>query len=465
MLKRLLVIVIVVVVVVLGLAIGALFIEFDTPALGKAMLAEAGARTGIAFTATDFRFRLSRGLRIEGVHASIPLVDGGRLDVTVRNLILGHELLPLLRRRLVFDEVVLDGATFHLEPAPPGQASMGAGTISYAALPASTPRKPAPRRAVGEPRMAIESAVVRHGLFTTRASNGEPVEVRGIAIEMEDVGVRGSAIVKGLEGHGTIAADSMSIGPYRTGAAKGDLTLGSGHVIIEHFAFPTGIGPVVCKRVDVDLRTNPSRYSLALEAQPLDVAKLLGSAPTDNKASLDVSGSGTGTDPAGFVGHGTVKLEEGSIPPAPALTAIDRFLSGDKIVGSHYDETEIHFQLSNEVVSLEPFELNTDLGNVGVRGSFRVDGQVSLQMALRYPRNKLNVSEIPAEIADLVTDSKGEIVFPILVSGTMSSPDVRPDWDTLRSMATEGAKQGVLDKLKEKIGEGIEQLFGTKKEQ
>src|SRR5262245_46887598 len=102
------------------LALAAVFlIEFDAPVLGQAALSRVGAALGPRATARAFRFRLSRGLALEGLEASSEY-SGGRWSLAADTLVLDHRLWPLLRGRVEIERIVLKNP--RLELTARGQA-------------------------------------------------------------------------------------------------------------------------------------------------------------------------------------------------------------------------------------------------------------------------------------------------------------------------------------------------------
>ena len=91
--------------VLLGL-VAARSVDVDATAMGRSALREASARTGIRLEGSQFHFNLLRGLRIEGVEAgaSYPSV---RYELVIPEARFEHRLLPLLRRVVAIERVVM----------------------------------------------------------------------------------------------------------------------------------------------------------------------------------------------------------------------------------------------------------------------------------------------------------------------------------------------------------------------
>jgi len=90
----------------LGVAILA-FAEFSSPELGRALLARAGAATGVRLDAAEFHLSILRGLSLGRVRAA-GTYPGGRYDLTVDKIVFQHRLLPLLAGRLIVDRIRLE---------------------------------------------------------------------------------------------------------------------------------------------------------------------------------------------------------------------------------------------------------------------------------------------------------------------------------------------------------------------
>ena len=122
-----------------GMVAVLLSLEYDAPELGNRVLATASEPGLMEIEAQGFRLAPLRGLRLEGVQART-VVDGGTLYADIDSVVLRHRLRPLLSRRLVLEELVLENpdlrlvsateATDPASPAPPVGGSTASGEVS-----------------------------------------------------------------------------------------------------------------------------------------------------------------------------------------------------------------------------------------------------------------------------------------------------------------------------------------------
>src|SRR3954453_17877197 len=81
-------------------------VDFDSPSLGKAVLEQVSAQTGLQIEAGGFRLNLVRGLRREGGRGG-PRSPGGAPAFEAGGFLAEHRLLPLLRGRVKIDRIVI----------------------------------------------------------------------------------------------------------------------------------------------------------------------------------------------------------------------------------------------------------------------------------------------------------------------------------------------------------------------
>src|SRR5262245_49652605 len=121
---------------VLAAAVAAvLLLEFDSPVLGRAALARIGPVLGGHVDARAFRFRLIRGLALEGLTATSDMA-GGRFNLDAEALVLDHRLWPLLGGRVEIERFLLRRPHLRLEqggsraPAPRSMALPGVAALA-----------------------------------------------------------------------------------------------------------------------------------------------------------------------------------------------------------------------------------------------------------------------------------------------------------------------------------------------
>lgn len=97
-LRKILLVAVVLVLLAASAVTALFFVDFDSPRLGKALLAALGERAGIEIEAARFRLNLRKGLQLEEIRFATPS-PAGRLLVTAERLVCEHRLRPLLAGR------------------------------------------------------------------------------------------------------------------------------------------------------------------------------------------------------------------------------------------------------------------------------------------------------------------------------------------------------------------------------
>src|SRR5688572_28824382 len=182
------------VVLLVGAAVFAtvLLLELDSPALGKAALTRVGAVLGGRADARAFRFRLIRGLALEGLTASSNLA-GGRWSLDAEALVLDHRLWPLLGGRVEIERLVLQRPRIRLEQ----------GVAARSAAPGSGPLP-----GVAALALRIVEARMEDGTIEVTAPGQPPLTVSDLDFTMRELGLSGSTL-SGLSAEGRARAESV----------------------------------------------------------------------------------------------------------------------------------------------------------------------------------------------------------------------------------------------------------------
>src|SRR6185369_9462882 len=152
-----------------------LLVDFDSPSLGKAVLEQVSAQTGLKIEADGFRLNLVRGLRMDGVRVT-SVSPSGKLTLQAKGFLAEHRLLPLLRGRVKIDRIVIYEPRIELV-TPPNKALTRAALPKPVwketppAAPATTPE--AGTEPASGPALAVDSIRLQNGTLATR-TEGAP---------------------------------------------------------------------------------------------------------------------------------------------------------------------------------------------------------------------------------------------------------------------------------------------------
>ncbi len=453
--------------VVVALAV-LLLVDFDSPSLGKAVLEQVSARTGLKIEADGFRLNLVRGLRMDGVRVA-SVSPSGTLTLQAKGFLAEHRLLPLLRGRVKIDRIVIDEPRIELV-TPPKKA------LRRAALPKpvwkETPSAaPAPHQEPGAqpdngPALAVDSIRLQNGTLATR-TEGAPapdVEIHGLDVDLRDLALADApTAIQGLRAGGDLRTGEIVLGGVKATEGSGKLRLADGHFILENFGLKLPQGRFLLGQFDADLNRDPFAYRLNLDVDPLDTNALLaaGSEGGFGPGVVRFAAAGSGTETLDMDGEGTLALAAGRLPGSPLFNAIETVLGRSDIKGSAYQPVTIPFQVRANRLHLSPFEVRTSLLALGVSGWADLAGPVDLRIAVRAPRDAVALARVAPQVLDLVDDG-GWVTVPLRVTGTPQSPSVSADGDAVREMTGRAVRTVVRQQVEKGVSRVLGKLFGRR---
>jgi hypothetical protein len=408
-----------------------LFTEFSSPQLGRALLDRAGAAAGTRLEASEFRLSLLRGLSLGGVRAK-GKYPGGSYDVTFDRVVFQHRLLPLLAGRLAVDRIRLErprAVLIEAEGAPSGAAPAAAG-MAAVALPIA---------------LDVVEADVREGRVEVRARGRAPIVVAGLDLRLRDLalGAGGGGALARLSARGDFQAAEITLPVTQAREASGSLRLSAGHLDVDGLRFRTDEGSFQT-RLRADLARLPFSYTLAVEGRPLDVNRVAGATGKGagfGPGHLTLDAGGVGPDPTRLSGKGVLRLEAGTLPQTPWLTAVERALGRTGLSGGRYQASETPFRIEQGRVIVDRFRLDGEVVGLEASGWTSLEGPLDMNVAVRTPRPELRMVSVPPEVLDALADAEGWVRIPLKVTGTRSAPRVAPDTVALLTAARhEGAK-------------------------
>jgi hypothetical protein len=422
--------------VVLGLALG----EFSSPTLGRALLARASVATGVRLQASRFRLSLLRGLSLDEVHAS-GTYPGGRYELTLDRVVFEHRLLALLTGRLVVDRVRLDrpravltetGETSRLPAAP--------GLIAVASVPIA---------------LQVVETVVANGEIEMRSRGRAPIVVHGLGLRLRDlaVGPGGGSALARLSGGGDFSAAEVALPVTRARDVAGTLRLSAGRLEASGVRFVTDEGRFQT-RWAADLGRLPFTYALSVEGRPVDINAIAGLSGTSGgfgPAHLTVDGKGVGPEPAGLAGNGVLRLDAGTLPRSPLITAVECAIGRTGVSGARYKPSETPFRIERGRVIVERFRIDADGVGLEASGWSSFEGVLELSVAVLTPRASVRIPEVPPSVVDALAGADGWVRIPLRVTGTRSAPHVTPDVATLFADAKRAGGKALTNEALERL--------------
>ncbi len=447
-----------------GLAIVVFLVDFDSPRLGKVLLDQVGAQTGLRAEADGFRLNLWRGLRLDGFRCT---VDGpsGRLTVKAASLLGEHRLPALLRGRVVIHRVVVDRPRVELvtpADAAPTVVPVTASSEPFVAAPA-----PAAAADDANPSvLSVDRISVRDGTLSIRVE-GAPapdLEIRGLEVELRGLALDAApTALAGLRAEGDLHTREILLGGMKATEGNGKLRLAAGHFLLADFAMALPQGPFHLKVFDADLTRDPLAYRLDLGVDPLDADAVMaaGSGGGFGPGVLAFRATGIGTETRDMTGEGTLHLAAGRVPGSPLFAAIETALGRADLKGSAYEPFAVRFRIEKDRLHLAPSELRTSLLALGISGWADLAGPLDLRIAVRAPRDAVARARVPAYVLELVDDG-GWVTVPLRIAGTAESPRITPDAEALRALGGRAVRRAAEREVRKGLNKAFGKLFGRR---
>jgi hypothetical protein len=450
--------------VVLLLAVGGLaflLVDFDSPELGRQVLAAVGDKAGAQITAEKFHLNLWRGIRLDNVHLETRS-PSGRLTVTAAGLLAEHRLLPLLRGRVEIDRVVLYQPAIELITPRAGQApARPVPSPATAAAISADPAAPAASPGGGI-ALLVSRISVQDGTLATRTEGAAApdIAIRGLAVELRDVAMDPSAAttVQAFSATGDLKTREIDLGTLKAAEGAGTIKLAAGHFRLEQFGLKLPQGRFLLGEFDADLNRDPFAYRFACNVDPLDTNAVLAAGDTANgfgPGKLTFTAEGKGTEVRDLVGDGHLEIAAGKVPGSPVFTGLEAVLGRAQLTGSAYQPFSIPFHIRGGRMTFEPFELRTSTLALALKGWADLDGPVDVRVGVKAPRDVLSLAQVPPRVLDLVA-ADGMVTVPVRVTGTIDRPRVGADTDALADMG----RTAVGREIKHQAERAAERLLG-----
>jgi hypothetical protein len=460
-----------------------LVVDFDSPELGRRVLAAAGEKAGAEITAESFHFNLWRGLRLDGVHLATA-GPSGKLTIAAAGLLAEHRLAPLLRGKIEIDRVVLYTPRIELvtpptptsnarrRPLPASPAALPVAAVSAASAATAVAAVPdtAGTGAGGNVALRVDRISLRDGTLATRTEGlaAPDVEIRGLDVELRDLALDAAApsTVQAFSATGDLKTREIVVGALKAVAGSGVIVLAGGHFRLEKFGLELPQGPFLLAEFDADLNQDPFAYRFDCQLDPLNTDAVLatGTATGFGPGRLAFRATGTGTETRDLTGDGTLAIAAGKVPGAPLFLAIETLLGRSELAGAAYEPFSVAFHVRDDRVSFEPFELRTAVLALGLRGWADLAGPVDLRIAVKAPREVVSLARVPPRVLDALAASSGDgmVSLPLRVTGTADHPRVNADMEALGEMGKSVLRQEIEHQAERAFGRLLGKVFGRR---
>jgi hypothetical protein len=443
-------------IVLAALAVVAVFLvsrDWDSPALGQALLEKVSAATGIRVQAEGFRLNVLKGVVLDKVEAKSSS-PGRELTFQLERLIFEHQLLPLLSGTVAVDRILLQKPRFEIV-----QTEKGGG--SKKSEPSEAPAEGSGAEQGGGLAFDMKRIQIEDGSLSVKNAEGvEKTSVQGLDFELRNVAFDPAAqSLKSLSGEGTLEIDEMKFDTLKLTETEGDFQLADAVFTIPALSFRLPQGKLIAD-ARLDFNAVPFAYTMNAKGDPLDLNVMVGATEGFGPAALELQANGAGPETKDLKGTGQVRLAEGHFPDVKMFRDIDAALGKKAVVGSKYQATQMSFRMQNDRVILAPFRFESGDARLDLEGSMLLSGPIDFDVSLATPREGLRIEGAGAEVLNVMADDQGWVPVPIDVTGTLEDPKVRPDVKAMASQAGQGVKREVT----EKATDALKGLLKKKKE-
>ncbi len=457
------------------LLLALLVVDFESPEIGRTLLAESGGRVGARLEADAFRLNLLRGLEIGGLRARSRQPEG-RLQIEADSLRFAHRYLPLIAGRVVVTEATLENPEirFTRRSRPRSGTDDGKGDRARAAAgrpqrksqraaAASSVESPVPGTRSHDRRANLRVESLRldnaHIVVSAPAASRPTLEISKLDLELRDL-VPGSDPANRLLGstaRGRLAAEAVALEETIGRRIRGRLELEAGRLQLLGLEITLPAGRVIAEILEVDLAQSSLPFYLQMQGPSLDSGLLLGAGSDSGmgRASLTFTGSGLAAGSAELDGAGRLELRAGHLPAIPLFTSLDSLLGRTELVGAPYDDFAVPFRVSGDRVLVDSSEVVVGDARLSLSGWADRQGPLALRIVVSAPRDRVRIGELPDSLLDKLTDPQGIASLAFAVSGTRDRPRVVPDLPAMskreRKQLERALKQEIRDKLRDLV--------------
>ena len=257
-----------------------------------------------------------------------------------------------------------------------------------------------------------------------------------------------------MTGNGTVAIGAIQYDQMLLNNARGNVTLDHGVIRLEPITAEV-YGGATTGSVVVDTRPNPAVYTVTTNMKGVDANKLLSSVSSlkqtlygllaANSSALSFSGANADQMARSLNGKLDLNLTKGKLVGIDVLHELSQVA---KFIGSGAQQSDRgftdlvqltgNFDVHNGVAQTNNLKALIDGGTLGGVGSVNLADQ-GLNMRVTAVLSKamsdsVGGTQIGGFMNTALANNKGELVIPIIVSGTFQHPSFAPDLQQIAQM-------------------------------
>ena len=196
------------------------------------------------------------------------------------------------------------------------------------------------------------------------------IEALGMKLSRLEYDPRALTVVHGIGVEGVLSLGRVVLAGKEIRDLEAKVTAEGGRLRLEDLRLGTDRGDL-SGRLALDFNTLPFRYRASVLGSSFELEGL-------GRGTLRLDAEGFGTKRRDLKGKGTFELEAGRLPDASWVREIDPSLAG-----AEHAPLEVHFEVRDDRVHFERFEIRTGDRLFELEGSIGLDGSWDLRAARR----------------------------------------------------------------------------------
>ena len=261
-----------------------------------------------------------------------------------------------------------------------------------------------------------------------------------------------SSLLTRLTGNGTIEVGTVIYDQTNLTNVKSNVVMDHGVVKLSPFTAQV-FGGSESGSIVMDTRPTPSTYSVTTKLDHVDANQLLSSVSSVKKTLYGMlaantnasftSGGGSSDIARTLNGTASLNLQNGKIAHIDLLNelaSIGKFVQTGKASEPFTNLVKLtgDFNIKNGVAQTNNLNAVIDGGSLAARGAINLatealDMQVTAVLSKEYSQT-VGGTGIGGYLSTALANNKGELVMPILISGTFSQPRIVPDMKRIAEM-------------------------------
>ncbi len=390
----------------------------DTPEFKADLLQKAKGAVGTDVQVNELGISLFSGVTLKGVVVANPAPFPGSI-LRADAFVLRYRLLPLLRGRLLIDELSLEKPVVSLASDKKGVFNYERlGGKAAAASPASSGSGVSTPLSVILSKLAVEDArlTMKDGMVAPPATL--------LAVEDADFESSFEIAGKGAQGKGEARVKVVNLADLLfLRDAKAELAVTPQQVRLAPLTARLAKGEA---EADLDLRLRDFRYAMRLEVKGADVRTLMAEAKAGGGVSGTLESKADFEGTGGMVtmkGKGRAEITHCRLSNVKVLEALSALLQVPELAKPDFERCEIDFQLNGYRVTTPVIDFKGSAMEIAGSGTMNMEsGAIAYDLSLALAESLLR--KIPAQEirAAFKPRADGLSVVEFKVYGTSAAP-------------------------------------------